>query len=168
MSKRFAAAAAVVVFCKQRENDDTCAKIPKPRCPFPSSACVTRKLLKVIEALQIERRLDGHQDGVVGGGFLRGEAQDIGANDDAEYSREDIRRLRLENRNMQLLLVENRELKRQAKEDAARGKEKQRALTAEVESLRGQLRGISATAAERDKWQHDRDGRSSRYMEGGC
>lgn len=132
-----------------------------------------RKLLKVIETLQVERaqqqRLDGHQDGVVGG-FFPGDARDIGANDDLECSglttREDIRRLRLENRNMQLLLVENRELKRQAREDATRAEEKQRALTAEVESLRGQLRELEAMAADRDKRQHERDERSSRCIGG--
>lgn len=151
MSKRFPGSGGDL--CDPREKGNTCAKIPKRPCPFPSSACVTRKLLKVVEALQVERN---HQDG------------GIGVNDDGECSREDIRRLRLENRNMQLLLVENRELKKQAREDAARAEEKQRALTAEVESLRGQLREISATAAKRDKWQHERNGRSSRCMEGNC
>lgn len=56
-------------------------------------------------------------------------------------SREDVRRLRLENRNMHLLLVENRELKSQVREQSASAEGVRRELAAELGRVTGQLRG---------------------------
>lgn len=56
-------------------------------------------------------------------------------------SREDVRRLRLENRNMHLLLAENRELKNQVREQSASAEDARRELAAELGRVTGQLRG---------------------------
>ncbi|CAM9297819.1 unnamed protein product [Ectocarpus sp. 6 AP-2014] len=76
-------------------------------------------------------------------------------------SREELRRLRLENRNMHLLLVENRELKTQIREEAANAELVQRELrdklgrvegkldevTGELEAARGRLLLLPPAAA---------------------
>ena len=61
----------------------------------------------------------------------------------APISREDLRRLRLENRNMHLLLVENRELKKQAREESARAESGRRELAAELDRSKGELLRVS-------------------------
>ena len=61
----------------------------------------------------------------------------------APITREDLRRLRLENRNMHLLLVENRELKKQAREESAGAEGARRELEAELAGVKGELGRVS-------------------------
>ncbi|CAN0237111.1 unnamed protein product, partial [Pylaiella littoralis] len=71
--------------------------------------------------------------------------EDVGENHHHHYysapkiSREDLRRLRLENRNMHLLLVENRELKQQVREESVNAESTRRKLAAELSVVKGQL-----------------------------
>lgn len=53
--------------------------------------------------------------------------------------REDVKLLRLENRNMWLLLAENRELKHQAQEESARAEKVQRELREELARVKRDL-----------------------------
>ena len=78
----------------------------------------------------------------------------------APISREDLRRLRLENRNMHLLLVENRELKKQAREDSARAEGARRELLAELGRVKGELAKVSREL----KVTEDR----LLFLQGGC
>ena len=111
-------------------------------------------LLKVIEILQLERAQcsDHHRQGGLDD-LLSTYTRHFDPVDDSERAgskyREDIRRLRLENRNMHFLLIENRELKRQAREEATRAEDQRHVLRAEVERLRGRLRGVLVAELDR-------------------
>lgn len=63
-------------------------------------------------------------------------------NHSAPISREDLRRLRLENRNMHLLLVENRELKKQALQENASAERDRRELAAELCRAKSELERV--------------------------
>lgn len=136
-------------------------RVDSPRPPFSPNlffsyashafARTSRKLLKLVESLQLERALHAdsgsrrqgpclvYHDGRVSK-TLKNTRIDA---DSTSETIEDIRRLRLENRNMHLLLVENRELKREAKKDSARGKEELRALREELGTVRAQLHDVT-------------------------
>lgn len=126
---------------------------------------LNRKLLKLVETFQLERI---HRDEGCGQHVYPPQGHDVSRNPSTPYvvndvdkcsepiTKEDLRRLRLENRNMHLLLVENRELKNQAREESARAEEKLRGLTAELNKVQGQLEEVAKELeVARAKLLHD-------------
>ncbi|CAN0162645.1 unnamed protein product, partial [Scytosiphon promiscuus] len=132
--------------------------------PSNPYATISRKLLKLVEHLQLEvaRRDDNknnsdsdyddrnsHRRGKIGTKDDSSNSDDDDGNSRGHLhpapttTREDLRRLRLENRNMHLLLVENRELKTQAREESARTERTRRELTAELEAVSGRLEEVT-------------------------